>query len=212
MRFQQRTDWDMGKERVYYRFHILYSSHYNAMFMKFQWTSRSIEREREMCMRERALLPWCAFNNALTETRAWRGFTIDFTSYTVLIIMFMADLCYIFIYIIKWFLKSPACFRCHTKYENNFNLSMPVEQMWRKKYFWIFEKETSKSNMTVLNNSQYRALHLSKKLLVICSVFSMLINVNIPTHPILDESDMYVSNPDIFMWLQCRNVNFQSFP
>ncbi len=25
--------------------------------------------------------------------------------------MFMADLCYIFIYIIKWLLKSPACFR-----------------------------------------------------------------------------------------------------
>ncbi len=31
--------------------------------------------------------------------------------------MFMADLCYIFIYIIKWFLKSPACFRSHTKYK-----------------------------------------------------------------------------------------------
>ncbi len=38
--------------------------------------------------------------------------------------MFMADLCYIFIYIIKWFLKLPACFRSHTKYENNFNWSM----------------------------------------------------------------------------------------
>ncbi len=31
--------------------------------------------------------------------------------------MFMADLCYIFIYIIKWFLKSPACFQSHTKYK-----------------------------------------------------------------------------------------------
>ncbi len=29
--------------------------------------------------------------------------------------MFMADLYYIFIYIIKWFLKSPACFRSRTK-------------------------------------------------------------------------------------------------
>ncbi len=48
--------------------------------------------------------------------------------------MFMADLCYIFIYIIKWFLKSPACFRSHTKYKNNFNLSMStVEQIWWKK-------------------------------------------------------------------------------
>ncbi len=31
----------------------------------------------------------------------------------------------------------------------------------------------------------------------------MLINVNIPTHPILDESGMYVANPDImrhFKW------------
>ncbi len=47
--------------------------------------------------------------------------------------MFKADLCYIFIYIIKWFLKSPACFRSHTKYENNFNWSMPtVEQIWWK--------------------------------------------------------------------------------
>ncbi len=48
--------------------------------------------------------------------------------------MFMADLCYIFIYIIKWFLKLPARFRSHKKYENNFNWSMPtVEQIWRKK-------------------------------------------------------------------------------
>ncbi len=34
--------------------------------------------------------------------------------------MFMADLCSIFIYIIKWFLKSPACFRSQSKYENYF--------------------------------------------------------------------------------------------
>ncbi len=74
--------------------------------------------------------------------------------------MFMADLCYIFIYIIKWFLKSPACFRSHTKYENNFNWSMPtVEQIWRKKsllhYYRIsiFLKEMSKSNMTISNNN-----------------------------------------------------------
>ncbi len=42
--------------------------------------------------------------SALTETRARRGFTINFTFFKVLIIMlmslmFMADLCYIFIYI-----------------------------------------------------------------------------------------------------------------
>ncbi len=44
--------------------------------------------------------------------------------------MFIADLCYIFIYIIKWFLKLSACFWSHTKYKNNFNLSMPtVEQI-----------------------------------------------------------------------------------
>ncbi len=90
--------------------------------------------------------------------------------------MFMADLCYIFIYIIKWFLKSLACFWTHTKYKNYFNWSMlSVEQIWweKKKYFGIFEKETSKSNMTVSNTSQYRALHLSMKLLEICSAFSM---------------------------------------
>ncbi len=73
--------------------------------------------------------------------------------------MFMADLCYIFIYIIKWFLKSPACFRSHMKYKNNFNWSMPtVEQIWWKKsllhYYRIsiFENETTKSNMIVSNN------------------------------------------------------------
>ncbi len=45
--------------------------------------------------------------------------------------MFMADLCYIFIYIIKWFLKSPVCFRSHVMYENYFNWSMPiVSQIW----------------------------------------------------------------------------------
>ncbi len=32
----------------------------------------------------------------------------------------------------------------------------------------------------------------------------MLINVNIPMHPILDESDMYVANPDITTWLQSQ--------
>ncbi len=41
--------------------------------------------------------------------------------------MFMADFCYIFIYIIKWFLKSPARFQSHTKYKKNyFNWSMPT--------------------------------------------------------------------------------------
>ncbi len=28
--FQRRTDWNTDKERIYYRFHILESSHYNA--------------------------------------------------------------------------------------------------------------------------------------------------------------------------------------
>ncbi len=88
--------------------------------------------------------------------------------------MFMADLCYIFIYIIKWFLKSPSCFWSHTKCENKFEGSMPVEQIWQKKsILGFFFKETYKSNMTVSNNSQYQALHLSMKLLVICSAFSM---------------------------------------
>ncbi len=58
--------------------------------------------------------------------------------------MFMADLCYIFIYIIKWFLKSPVCFRSHAKYDLIFDWSMPsVEQIWQKKFLGIFEKETS---------------------------------------------------------------------
>ncbi len=32
----------------------------------------------------------------------------------------------------------------------------------------------------------------------------MLININIPTHPVLDESDMYVANPDISTCLQSQ--------
>ncbi len=52
--------------------------------------------------------------------------------------MFMADLCYIFIYIIKWFLKSPACFQSHTKFKNYFNWSMPtVEQIWQQNHCCI---------------------------------------------------------------------------
>ncbi len=80
--------------------------------------------------------------------------------------MFMADLCYI--------PKSPACFRSHMKYTNYFNWSMhTAEQIWRKKrIFEFFKNKTSKSNMTVSNNSQYLALHLSMKLLVIYSAFS----------------------------------------
>ncbi len=65
------------------------------------------ERERERETYEKA---------TKHETQARRGFTIDFTFYKVLIIMslmFMADLCYIFIYIIKLFVKSPVCFRSH---------------------------------------------------------------------------------------------------
>ncbi len=55
--------------------------------------------------------------------------------------MFVADLCCISIYIIKWFLKSLVCFQSHTKYKNNSNWSMhTVEQIWQKKGFGIFEK------------------------------------------------------------------------
>ncbi len=61
--------------------------------------------------------------------------------------MFMADLCYIFIYIIKSFLKSAVWFWSHRKYENNFNISMHIVEQITKKS--IFEKETSKSNMIV---------------------------------------------------------------
>ncbi len=66
--------------------------------------------------------------------------------------MFMADLCYIFIYIIKWFLKSPACLRSHTK-TILIEACLLLNKYDKKKYFGIFEKETSKSNMTVSNKS-----------------------------------------------------------
>ncbi len=51
--------------------------------------------------------------------------------------MFVADVCHIFIYIIKWFLKSPASFRSRTKYKNNFNWSMATVE---KKVFYNFRK------------------------------------------------------------------------
>ncbi len=70
--------------------------------MPVNFKLRVIQRERE---RERECFSRGTLS-ALTETRARRGFTIDFTFYKVLIIMlmslmFMANLCYIFIYIIK---------------------------------------------------------------------------------------------------------------
>ncbi len=71
--------------------------------------------------------------------------------------MFMADLCYIFIYIIKLFLKSPLCFRSHTK-TILIEVCIRLNKYDENRYFWIFEKETSKSNMTVSNNSQYRSI------------------------------------------------------
>ncbi len=117
--------------------------------------------------------------------------------------MFMADLRYIFIYIIKWFLKSPVCFRSHTKYENNFNWNMhTVEQIWRKRYFGIFEKETSKSNMTVSNNS----------ILGIAFEHETTGNMHCiqHVHTFLYPNTSYirliryVSNPDITMWLQSQ--------
>ncbi len=46
--------------------------------------------------------------------------------------------------------------------------------------------------MTVSNNSQYRALHLSMKLNP--GNMQCIQHVNIPTHPILDESDMCVDH------------------
>ncbi len=107
------------------------------------------ERERE---RERARESETAVMRFQqhAETQAMTGlykFLIILMSF-----MFMAVLCYIFINIIKWYLKSPACFRSHTKYENYFN--------WRRKtsllrYYRtsIFEKAASICNITVSNNS-----------------------------------------------------------
>ncbi len=52
--------------------------------------------------------------------------------------------------------------------------------------------------MTVSNNSQYQALHSSMKTTGNMQCIQHVNKCNIPTHPILDESDMYVlANPDI---------------
>ncbi len=77
-----------------------------------------------------------------------------------------------------------------------------VEQIWEERVFGFKKNKHLKSiwpSQITVNIG-----HLSMKLLVICGAFSMLINVNIPTHLILDESDMYVSNPDITTWLQSQ--------
>ncbi len=63
------------------------------------------ERERDAREREKNAPAVMSFQQR-TETRARRGFTLDFTFYKDLIIMlmslmFIADLYYIFIYIIK---------------------------------------------------------------------------------------------------------------
>ncbi len=91
----------------------------------------------------------------------------------------MADLCYIFINIIKWFLKSPACFRSRTK-----TIWIEVKAIWPSHITQSisgikFEHETT-GNMQCI---QY---------------------VNIPTHPILDKSDIYVASPDITTLLQSQ--------
>ncbi len=111
--------------------------------MPVNYKLRDIARESE---RERTHAMMCFQQR--TKTWARTGFTIDFTFYKVRIIMFMADVCYIFIYIIKWFLKSPACFRSHTKYENNFNWSMPIllNKYDEKNHCWSFIGSVFKKN------------------------------------------------------------------
>ncbi len=117
-----------------------------------------ISSELYALYRERA--PWRGFKNARTETRVRRGFTIDFTFYKVIIIMLMADLCYI---------PKIACM-FSKPYEVRKLFELKYAYCWTNMTTIIFEKETSKSNMTVSNNSQYRALHLNMKLLVIANL------------------------------------------
>ncbi len=63
--------------------------------------------------------------------------------------MFVADLCNIFIYIIKWFLKSLACFEAIRSTKTILiEECILLNKYDKKKYFGIFEKETSKSNMS----------------------------------------------------------------
>ncbi len=146
-----------------------------SFIMLFLWISRELYTlQRESCERERSHRDAILTTH---ETRTRRG--LDFTIYKVLIIMFMADLCYIFIYIIKWFLKSPVCFRNHTKYENNFNWNMPtVFHMMKKSIFRFLKKKhlkTIRPSQITVNIGHC----MSMKLLVICSAFSMLISQGI---------------------------------
>ncbi len=142
-----------------------------------------------------------------TKTRA-RTWFCKVLIIMLMSLMFMADLCYIFIYIIKWFLKSPACFWSHTKYKNYFNWSMPtVKQIWRNTsllhYYRIsiFLKKHLKAiwPSQITQSISGHCIWAWNESLEICSAFSMLIYVNIPVHPLLDYSDMY---PDIPTWLQ----------
>ncbi len=69
--------------------------------------------------------------------------------------MFMADLCYIFINIISSdYLNRLRVFEATWSTKTILTeVCILLNKYDEKKYFCIFEKETSKSNMTVSNNS-----------------------------------------------------------
>ncbi len=92
-------------------------------------------------------------------------------------LQFMADLCYIFIYIIKWFLKSPACFQSHS------TKPILIEVCWKTSLLHycsdsIFEKETSKSKMTVMQFNMELLFQL-RELFIKYSILLDWSNINI---------------------------------
>ncbi len=101
--------------------------------------------------------------------------------------MFMADL------IIKWFLKSPACFRSHTKYETILiEVCLLLNKYDEKNHCCIIKGSVFKKNkylkaiLPFQITQSISGIAFEHEALVICSAFSMLINVNTPRHPILD--------------------------
>ncbi len=99
MRFKQRAETRVRTDLLKISHPIKFSSSCYVYEIPVNFKLRAIARERE---RAPAVMRF----QQRAETRARTGFTIDFTFYKVLIIilmslMFMADVCYIFIYIIK---------------------------------------------------------------------------------------------------------------
>ncbi len=123
------------------------------------------------------------------ETWSSRGFTID--SYKVLVLLwFLWQICAIFLSTLSS--DSQNCLRVFEAIqgmETILIVCMQFNNYDKEKYFW----KTSKSNMTILNKSISGIAFEPET----TGNMQCIQHVNIPTHPILAESDLYDANPEV---------------